>query len=54
MNLRPGDVVKIGAGFIDWEVVGVSADRRVVLRSGMTGRRCVERIENLRLWKPHA
>ena len=53
-NYQVGDVVKVGSGFVDWEVVGRRLDGRIVLRSGLTGRRHVERPENLRAWKPDA
>lgn len=54
MRFKKGDIVKIGSGFIDWEVIGSAPDGRVILSSGMTGRRCVERTERLIVWSADA
>lgn len=54
MTFEPGDIVKIGAGFIDWEVVGLTPLGRVLLRSGMTGRHCSVNPEQLKVWKANA
>lgn len=51
---KPGDIVKIGSGFIDWEVVGQKPDGRIILSSGMTGRRCVVKPEHLKVWTGNA
>ena len=51
MTFEPGDIVKIGLGMIDWEVVGSKPDGRVILSSGMTGRRCVVKPEQLSVWR---
>ncbi|QAU07393.1 hypothetical protein SEA_ALLEB_61 [Microbacterium phage Alleb] len=53
-NFIPGDIVKIGSGFVDWEVVGKKPDGRIILSSGMTGRRCVVKPEHLKVWKADA
>lgn len=53
MTFETGDIVKIGAGFIDWEVVGSTPDGRVLLKSGMTGRHCAVKPHHLKAWRPH-
>lgn len=53
-NFIPGDIVKIGSGFVDWEVGGTDKDGRIILTSGMTGRRCVVRADQLRAWSADA
>jgi len=53
-NFIPGDIVKIGAGFVDWEVVGRSREGMILLKSGMTGRHCKVKPEHLKVWKPDA
>lgn len=54
MKFEPGDIVKIGAGFVDWEVVGRSREGMVLLKSGMTGRHCKVKPEQLRVWVGNA
>lgn len=53
-NFIPGDIVKIGAGFVDWEVIGKKPDGRIILSSGMTGRRCVVKSAHLTIWTGNA
>ena len=53
-NFIAGDIVKIGAGFVDWEVIGKKLDGRIILSSGMTGRRCVVKAEQLTIWTGNA
>lgn len=50
-NFIAGDIVRIGAGHVDWEVVGPARDAGfLLLKSGMSGRHVKVRASHLRAW----
>lgn len=51
MTFSPGDIVRIGAGFVDWEVIGPARDAGfILLKSGMSGRHTRVRERHLKVW----